>query len=311
MSTPDHVTHRIVVGVDASASSRAAVTWAARQAQRRRCDLIITHIDPVSVSPVAGHAAATSSRSLLAASATAASSSQPNVPVTSLLLEGSVSDELIRLSASALLLVIGIDEARPRSSYGALGAVEDRVVMHADCPVVTVSGRWDGMSRLEHRVVVGWSDELSSGGALQEAAAEAQLRNAPLTIVLDTAHLSATIPEAAPSAPGPPARLAQAVDSVRRTHPALAIDIKNSVHDYLQELIRQTTSPDLVVIGCPHSDDRWSIRVGVTADTMMREAACPVMFVGKVRATPRPNGLIATKQPGLPPPSGQIVTAPW
>ena len=110
MSTTDHVTHRIVVGVDASPSSRAAVTWAARQAQRRRCDLIITHIDPVSVAPVPGHAAATSSRSLLAASATAASSSQPTVPVTSLLLEGSVSDELIRLSASALLLVIGIDE---------------------------------------------------------------------------------------------------------------------------------------------------------------------------------------------------------
>jgi len=288
MSTTDHLTHRIVVGVNASPSSRAAVTWAARQARRRRCDLIITHVDPVA--PVPGHAALTSSRSLLDASATAASSSQPTVPVTALLLTGSASDQLIKLSANALLLVMGIDDGRTRSDYGALGAVEDRVVMHSDCPVVTVSGRWDGMSRLEHRVVVGWSDEPSSCRALREAAAEAQLRHASLTIVLDTAHLTAT----SAAAPDPPVGLAQAVQSVRRAHPAVAIDVKSSVPDYLQGLVGQTTSAELIVIGCPHSDDRWSIRVGVTVDTLMRQAVCPVMLVGQVGATAGPSGYIAT-----------------
>ena len=34
------------------------------------------------------------------------------------------------------------------------------------------------------------------------------------------------------------------------------------------------------MIGCPHSRDRWSIRVGVTAETLMRRATCPVMLVG-------------------------------
>jgi len=48
------------------------------------------------------------------------------------------------------------------------------------------------------------------------------------------------------------------------------------------------------VIGCPHSDDRWSIRVGVTAETLMRRAACPVMLVGQADATYRPSKITAT-----------------
>lgn len=292
MGTTDHLTRRIVVGVNASPSSRAAVTWAARQAQRRHCDLIIIHIDPVFVAPVPGHAAVTTSRSLLDTSATAASSSQPTVPVTTLLLTGSVSEQLIKLSANALLLVIGIDEGRPRSDHGALGAVEDRVVMHSDCPVVTVSGRCDRMGRLEHRVVVGWSDVPSSCRALQEAAAEAQRRQASLTIVIDTAHLTVISPGTMPVA-NSPAGLAQAVHSVRSAHPAVVIDVDSSVLDYPQGLISQTAGADLIVIGCPHSDDRWSIRVGITADTLMRQAACPVMFVGQVRVTPNPTGFVA------------------
>src|SRR6478609_4974800 len=130
MVSTGHLKRRIVVGVNDSPSARAAVIWAAGQARRRRCDLIITHIDPVSVDPAELHDAATNSHLLLAASATAASLAQPSVPVTSL-----------------LLLVIGIDETRPRGSYGAIGAIEDRVVMHSDCPVVTVSGRWNGQDR--------------------------------------------------------------------------------------------------------------------------------------------------------------------
>jgi hypothetical protein len=74
----------------------------------------------------------------------------------------------------------------------------------------------------------------------------------------------------------------------------VAIDVKCSVPDYQQGLVGQTTSAELIVIGCPHSDDRWSIRVGVTVDTLMRQAVCPVMLVGQVGATAGPSGYIAT-----------------
>jgi nucleotide-binding universal stress UspA family protein len=282
MVSTGHLKRRIVVGVNDSPSARAAVIWAARQARRRRCDLIITHIDPVSIDPAELHDAATSSHLLLAASATAASWSQPSVPVTSLLLGGAISDELIRLSTTALLLVIGIDEARPRGSYGVIGAIEDRVVMHSDCPVVTVSGRWDGKDRPVHRVVLGWTDDRAGPAALHAAAAEAQLRNASLSVVTINALPPAASAETQPAVPNRPAGLALAVNSTQTTHPGLHIDIDDPDPDAddLQWLIRCAEQADLVVIGCPHSDNRWSIRVGITAETLMRQAACPVMLVG-------------------------------
>ncbi len=280
MVTSAHVKRRIVVGVNESPSSRAAVTWAADQARRRRCDLIITHIDPATFDPAELHDAATSCHLLLAASATAASLAQPSVPVTSLLLGGAISDELIQLSNTSLLLVIGIDETRPRGSYGAIGAIEDRVVMHADCPVVTVSGRWDGKDRPERRIVLGWTDDQAGWRALQMAAAEAQLRDASLSVVTVDAQRPATSAETRPAAPDRPAALVRAVASIQDAYPGVHVDVDDSAPDYLQALIRRAEQAELVVIGCPHSRDRWSIRVGVTAETLMRRATCPVMLVG-------------------------------
>ncbi len=286
MVTTEHAKRRIVVGVNESASSRAAVIWAAKQASRRRCDLIITHIDPAP-SDSTRLQDATSSHLLLAASANAASLRQPTVPVTSLLLGGAISDELIQLSSAALLLVTGVDEARPRGSGGAIGPIEDRVVMHAGCPVVTISGRWDGTERPERDVVVGWTDDPSGWRAMQVAASEAQLRSASLIVVTIDTQLPAPSVKTRKAAPDRPASLADAVDSIHKTHRGLRIDLDQSDPDtdHLQALIRHAERAELMVIGCPLSDDRWSIRVGVTAATLMRRAACPVMLVGQPGAT--------------------------
>jgi nucleotide-binding universal stress UspA family protein len=79
--------------------------------------------------------------------------------------------------------------------------------------------------------------------------------------------------------------MAQAVDSVQQAHPGLHIDVDDTDFNYLRALIRHAEQAELLVIGCPHSHDRWSIRVGVTAETLMRRATCPVMLVGQAGAT--------------------------
>ena len=300
MVTTEHVKRRIVVGVNESTSCRAAVTWAAGQAHRRRCDLIITNIDPVSVDPAEVHDAATSSHLLLAASATAASLAQPSVPVTSLLLGGAISDELIQLSNTALLLVIGVDETRPRGSYGAIGAIEDRVAMHTGCPVVTVSGRWDGKDRPERRIVLGWTDDPSGWRALEIAAAEARLGNTSLTVVTVQPQLPATSAETRPTAPNQPTQLAEAVASIRAAQPSLHIHVDDPDPDYLQCLIHGAQQAELIVIGCPHAENRWSIRVGVTAETLMRQAACPVMLVSAADKTYDPGQITANAASAMP-----------
>ena len=127
------------MGVSQSPASSYAVLWAAKEARIRRNVLLVTHIDPPTAYAPDLHGAAASSHRLLANCATIASEAQPNVAVGTLLLSGAISDELIRLSRSAALIVVGIERDVPRSAHGAIGSIEDRVVVPAHCPVVTVS----------------------------------------------------------------------------------------------------------------------------------------------------------------------------
>ena len=138
MSKGAHEPEWIVVGVSQSPASSYAVLWAAQEARIRRHVLLVTHVDPPSAYAPDLHDAATACHRLLANSATVASEAQPSVAVGTLLLTGSISDELVRLSQSAALIVVGIDHDVPRAAHGAIGSIEDRVVVQAHCPVVTV-----------------------------------------------------------------------------------------------------------------------------------------------------------------------------
>ena len=39
---------------------------------------------------------------------------------------------------------------------------------------------------------------------------------------------------------------------------------------------------ELLVLGCHHSTDAWSIRTGPVAAALMRDGHCPVMLVGRL-----------------------------
>ena len=59
---------------------------------------------------------------------------------------------------AASLLVLGVASARPRADHGVLGPVEDRVVVHAHCPVVTVNGPGPIVGQDYDKIVVGWTE---------------------------------------------------------------------------------------------------------------------------------------------------------
>jgi nucleotide-binding universal stress UspA family protein len=159
MRNPTAEPGRIVVGVNRSAASRSAVVWAAREARIRHNVLLVTHVDPPSTYAPDLHDAATACHRLLAGWATLASETEPGVAVGTLLLCGSISDELISLSRSAALIVVGVDQDVARAAHGAIGSIEDRVVVQANCPVVTVPahpakgdhGRYVAVGSCAHR----------------------------------------------------------------------------------------------------------------------------------------------------------------
>ena len=273
----------IVVGVDGSLVARSAVLWAAREARLRSCDLIITHIDPPQLDAVGLDRGASRHRALLDDSVAAATQSEPSITVSTRLLQGSISEELIRATETAVLLVLGIDRAKGRAAYGALGPIEDRVAIHANCPVVVVSRPPTTGPRPPREVVVGWIDTVSAWWAFNAAVAAAVARRGPLT-VLRVLPMSRQDEE--PWIGDQP--LLDAIGSAEPPCPPnLLIRISHEVtDDPAAALIQAADAADLLVIGCHHSVDQWSVRTGPVAEAVMRGASCPVMLVSQPVAAP-------------------------
>ena len=225
---------------------------------------------------------------LLIVRAAEASELEPGIAITSRLYEsGSISEQLIELSGAAALLVLGVASARPRAEHGLRGPVEDRVVVHAHCPVVTVNGPGPIVGQDYDKIVLGWTEGTTGRRALEAAAEEAALRGSLLSIV--------TIPATATPSPALPSErinVEQAlIDSIRRiesTYPGLQIDVTHRSGHVDTELEQSLDRAALLVLGSHHSEQSWSIRVGPIAEEMMRRSPCPVMLVGR-RARQRTN----------------------
>lgn len=130
----------IIVGVDDSAGSSAALFWAADEARLRGRSLLVVHApvavrgDLVTANGVPGLRALDAfADRILGAHATAASARQPGVPVTTLLGHGEPGDTLIDLSVGAAMVVLGMHE--PHALH--LG-VTRRVAAHAHSAVVII-----------------------------------------------------------------------------------------------------------------------------------------------------------------------------
>ncbi len=133
---------RIVVGVDGSDSSQAALRWALHQAKLvgGRVEAVTAWHYPASYgwgpagidSDFEGDA-----RRILAEALTAVAVAEAGIPVLSLVTEGYPADVLLHAAKGADLLVIG------RRGHGGLtsallGSVSLHCVLHAHCPVLVL-----------------------------------------------------------------------------------------------------------------------------------------------------------------------------
>jgi nucleotide-binding universal stress UspA family protein len=137
----------IVVGVDGSPASRAAVDFAIGEAERRHVALDLFHAFdiPVYATDPLGAAYVPIDRDELVAAAEAIVQEEaarvvriaPDIAVRTVVQQGSASSMLIDASKDAAMVVVG---AKHRSELAdlVLGSVCHRVVHHATCPVVLV-----------------------------------------------------------------------------------------------------------------------------------------------------------------------------
>lgn len=135
---------RIVVGVDGSASAKAALRWAIRQAKLTggTVDAVIAwhystaYSYPVPISPLSS-ARELAQRVLDEAVYEVQQALDEHVEITPKVIEGNAARVLLDASQDADLLVIG---SRGHGGFVAalLGSTSQHAVQHATCPVVVI-----------------------------------------------------------------------------------------------------------------------------------------------------------------------------
>ncbi len=133
---------RIVVGIDGSATSDAAVDWAADEADRHKVELALVHGWSYAYAPV--DARATQARDLTEVDAGCALARSVDLArercgstVTGHLVEGSAADALLEFVKDGDLLVMG-SNGRGGLRARLLGSTVNSVLDHAAVPVVVV-----------------------------------------------------------------------------------------------------------------------------------------------------------------------------
>ena len=150
MSRLDRDDRRIVVGVDGSPSSMAALRWAILQAELTGCDVeaVIAWRLPSRYGFAAVTDRATDfegdARKILADALNEVSSVKPDVLIRSSVAEGHPAEVLVRAARGADMLVVG-SRGHGGFTEAVLGSVSQHCVHHAPCPVLVIRGTgWNG-----------------------------------------------------------------------------------------------------------------------------------------------------------------------
>jgi nucleotide-binding universal stress UspA family protein len=140
---------RIVVGVDGSDSSKAALRWAIRQAKLtgESVDAVTAWHYPAAYGWAPGADDAvdleTSAKNVLAEAFAEVSALEPEVRVRPVVAEGLAAEVLLRTARGADLLVVG-SRGHGGLASALLGSVSLYCVLHAHCPVLVLRDGRDG-----------------------------------------------------------------------------------------------------------------------------------------------------------------------
>jgi nucleotide-binding universal stress UspA family protein len=283
-------TRTIVVGVDGSDTSLAAVRWAAREAERREAVLRIVHAfdwEWQSARYSAGgeflEAARRHADTVAATAARDARAAAPANHVQPHAVIGNPVPRLLDSAADAELLVLG---NRGRGGFASLllGSVSQRLAVHAPCPVVVVRGRADITAG---PIAVGVDDSPAADHVLETAFTAAAARSTELAVIRTYVPptplwLASTVPAADIETPDPDAIERQELDNRlapwREKFAEVRVETMLSHDSAAAALVRASHRAQLVVVGSRGRGTLAGAFLGSTGMQLLHHADCPVLI---------------------------------
>jgi nucleotide-binding universal stress UspA family protein len=257
----------VVVGLDGSPSSEAALDWAVAEARMRGLAIrIVSAHEDVPGSGAEG-------RRLLAAAASRVAAE--GVAVETDLVAGPPAQALLSSTRDAAVLVLGV-----RGIHGArhlrLGTVAATLTRHAHCPVVVT--REPEIATTGGRIVVGLDARTGSAQALAFALDEAQRRRLPLTLlVVEPDAGTEAHAESDAEAAGRRATVTSALETCAR-YPGVRVtsEVEDAVSP-TRVLVDHGRTAALLIVGArPPGDPRADTSV---SDAVLLHATCTVAVV--------------------------------
>ncbi|MEU0216690.1 universal stress protein [Streptomyces sp. NPDC006265] len=288
------MTGLVVVGVDGSASSLAAVEAAAREARLRGAGLRVVHafVWPATHVPFGSPPLGPPESGLqnmvdrmVAEAVERARTVWPEVDVSHVVLSGEPLTVLEAQSRAAALVVVG---SRGMGAFVGLlvGSTAVHLAAHGRCPVLVVREQ----PHTDGPIVLGIDGSAAGQKAVDFAFAEASLRNAPLVALHTWTTWNAPMPAPQdPSMPyaNPPGALAEeeerllaeAVAGRQERYPGVAVDHR-VVHGGTREaLIEASRSAQLVVVGARGRGGFAGLLLGSVSQALLHHAHSPVAVV--------------------------------
>ncbi|GAA3342314.1 universal stress protein [Amorphoplanes nipponensis] len=283
-------TTAIIVATDGTETSRAAVRWAAREAERRHALLRIVHVYDWEWRE--GRFDYTNQYTDIArqvaeqVTMTGHDQAREVAPDLSIELDtvlGHAGARLLELAGGAELMVLG---NRGRGGFGGLllGSVSQRLAVHASCPVVVVRGRGDVT---DGPVAVGVDDSPAAdhvlGTAFEAAAARgsalavvhAYLPAVPLWLQSSVPAIDVTTPE---QDAAERAALARLVAPWQAKYPDVAVETMLSHDSAAAVLTGISQGAQLVVVGSHGHGVVAGTFLGSTTMQLLHHADCPVLI---------------------------------
>lgn len=289
-------TRTIVVGIDGSLNSDAALAWAVAEATARGFDLHLVsagvyqgegpkavYDDAVVDAAIAREALATADTRLEVATARVRESA-PDLVVTGESGLDRAADTLLALSARAHSVVVG------RSGHGpvvgaVLGSVASRLVTHAQCPVVVVhesSLVGGGGSAVRSGVTVGVDGSALSEVALAQAFEQASVRGVGLHVVhawWTRATAGQTPDTQRDQIAQEGLTLSEALVGWAETYPDVEVRVTMPVGPAVLALTEAARGAELLVVGSRGLGGVRGLLLGSVSRGVLKHATCTVVVV--------------------------------